>query len=82
MIQTIMTAAEKKEKMERLHEITFVESPEIIKPWEDEVAKNLAARNMATREKIRRVAMTAREDLDSKDLVMKDILDARQKIGE
>ena len=67
MIQTIMTAAEK---------------PEIIRPWEDWVAKSLAGRNMATTEKIRRVAMPAREDLDSKDLVMKDILDARQKIGE
>ncbi|PFV50402.1 hypothetical protein [Bacillus thuringiensis] len=87
MTKTTMTATEKKEKMERLHEIIFVESPANIKPWEDEVARELAARNMATREKLRRIAMTAREDLDSKDLVMKDlvmkdILDARQKIGE
>ncbi|MED4678059.1 hypothetical protein [Bacillus nitratireducens] len=82
MTQTTMTAAEKKEKMERLHEITFVESPESIKPWEDEVARELAAKNKATREKLRRIETTAREDLGSKDLIMKDILDSRKKIGE
>lgn len=82
MIQTIMTAAEKKEKMERLHEITFVESPENIKPWEDEAAGELAAKNIATRENLRRIETTVREDLGSKDLIMKDILDSRKKIGE
>ncbi|PFN08266.1 hypothetical protein [Bacillus cereus] len=73
-----MTPAEKKEKMERLHEINFVESPESIKPWEDEVARELAAKNIATREKLRMIAAIPREELGEKDAVMKDILDARQ----
>ncbi|WP_448160586.1 hypothetical protein [Bacillus cereus] len=81
MIQTTMAAAEKKEKMERLHEIIFVESPEGIKPWENEEAKNLAAKNLVTRENLRRIETTARENLGSKDLIMKDILDSRKKIG-
>ncbi|MDT3494245.1 hypothetical protein NLU03_07210 [Bacillus toyonensis] len=77
-----MTAEEKKEKMGRLHKITFVESPESIKPWENEVARKLAAENKATRENLRRIETAAREDLDSTDLIMKDILDSRKKIGE
>ncbi|MED1299955.1 hypothetical protein BK704_23385 [[Bacillus thuringiensis] serovar konkukian] len=75
MTQTTMTAEEKKGKMERLHEIIFVQSPANIKPWENEMAKELAAKNIATRENLRRIEMTAREDLDSKDLIMKDMLD-------
>ncbi|HFF3187547.1 TPA: hypothetical protein ACGCJB_000629 [Bacillus cereus] len=81
MTQPTMTVVEKKEKMERLHEITFVESSESIKPWEDKVARKLAAQNIATRENLRRIETTAREDLGSKDLIMKDILDSRKKIG-
>ncbi|TKI43302.1 hypothetical protein [Bacillus mycoides] len=82
MTLTIMTAAEKKGKMERLHEITFVESPESIKPWEDEAARELAAKNIATREYLRRIETTARENLSKKDLVMKDMLESRKKIGK
>ncbi len=75
MTQTTMTAEEKKGKMERLYEITFVQSPANIKPWENETAKELAAKNIATRENPRRIERTAREDLDSKDLIMRDMLD-------
>ncbi|EOP13221.1 hypothetical protein ICS_01385 [Bacillus cereus BAG2O-3] len=82
MIQTIMTAAEKKDKMKKLHEVTFVESPENVKPWEDEAAKELATKNIATREYLRRIETTARENLSEKDLVMKDMLESRKKIGK
>lgn len=75
-----MTAAEKQEKMKRLHEVTFVESPEKVKPWEDEAAKELAAKNVETRETIRGIERTAREDLDKKELPMKDMLESRKKI--
>lgn len=75
-----MTAAEKKERMKKLHEITFVESPEMVKLWEDEAAKEVAVKNMETRETIRRIERTAREDLDKKALPMKDMLESRKKI--
>ncbi|PEE18087.1 hypothetical protein CON53_10795 [Bacillus cereus] len=81
MTQTTMTVAEKKEKMGKLHEVTFAGSPEGIKPWENVEAKNLAAKNLVTRENLRRIETTARENLGSKDLIMKDILDSRKKIG-
>lgn len=81
MPQTTMTVEEKKERMERLHEVIFVESPKSVKPWEERQVKELAAENKATREKLRRIENTAREDLDSTDLIMKDILDSRKKIG-
>ncbi|MCU4794628.1 hypothetical protein [Bacillus cereus] len=82
MTQTTMTVEEKKERMERLHEVIFVESPKSVKPWEDKVARELADQNIATRENLRRIETMAREDLGSKDLIMKDILDSRKKIVE
>ena len=41
--------------------------------------KELAAENKATREKLRRIENTDREDLDSTDLIMKDMLDSRKR---
>ncbi|WIG40831.1 hypothetical protein [Bacillus toyonensis] len=77
-----MTAAEKQERMKKLHEVTFVESPEKVKPWENEAAKELATKNIATREYLRRIETTARENLSEKDLVMKEMLESRKKIGK
>ncbi|HDR7897136.1 TPA: hypothetical protein QCY27_003635 [Bacillus pacificus] len=68
--------------MERLHEVIFVESPKSVKLWEERQVKELAAENKATREKLRRIENTDREDLDSTDLIMKDMLDSRKKISE